>query len=71
FCLQNPPLPHGKCDLPEDFAQNIDPERYAHPQKRLKDAHPQLSSNQASNGNFPRYTRNIRLNLSQTIFIII
>lgn len=37
----------------------------------VQDPFQQLSDNQASNGNFPRHTRNIRLNPTQTIFIII
>ncbi len=60
-----------ECMQPEDFAQNIDPERCLPESNQLKDPHQQLSTNQASNGNFPRHTRNIRLNPAQTIFIII
>ena len=40
----------------EDFAQNIDLERYSHQPDRLKDPRQQLSRNQASNDNFPRHT---------------
>jgi hypothetical protein len=65
------PLPHWKYAQPENFGQNIDPERYSPDSNRLKDPFQQLSANHASNGNFPRHTRNIRLNLMQTIFIII
>ncbi|MCD7036747.1 hypothetical protein LRQ20_00005, partial [Pseudomonas sp. MAFF 311096] len=56
---------------PEDFGQNIDPERYLRRINRLKDPRQQLSGNQASNGNFPRCMRNNRLNPTQTIFITI
>ncbi|UII69330.1 hypothetical protein LVW35_16745 [Pseudomonas sp. HN11] len=55
----------------EDFAQNVDPERYSPDSNRLKDLFQQLAVIKASNGNFPRHTRTIRLNLAQTIFIII
>ncbi|MGY2177059.1 hypothetical protein, partial [Pseudomonas azotoformans] len=65
------PLPQGECIQPEGFAQNIDPERCSRGSDRLKDPRQQLSGTLASNGNFPRHTRNIRLNPTQTIFIII
>ena len=63
--------PTGESVQPEDFVQNIDPERYSPESNRLKDPRRQLSALQASNNNFPRHTRNIRLNHTQTIVIII
>jgi len=65
------PPPQGECIQLDDFVQNIDPERYSLRANRLKDPSEQLSDTLASNGNFPRHTRNIRLNPTQTIFIII
>ena len=65
------PAPTGESVQPEDFVQNIDPERYSPESNRLKDPRRQLSALQASNNNFPRHTRNIRLNPTQTIVIII
>ena len=65
------PPPQGKASNLKIFVQNIDPERYSPESNRLKDPRRQLSALQASNNNFPRHTRNIRLNPTQTIVIII